>query len=168
MIYIGLGANLSSVVHGPPAQTLAAALRWLEVLGVHILGRSSWYRSRPVPDSGQPWFVNGVAAIATGLPPAALLALLHRVEAEFGRVRGERWAARCIDLDILDYDGLVTGGGGGGPVLPHPRLTERGFVLLPLAELEPGWRDPVAGTGIGELIAALPPDQPVEPLHEAP
>jgi len=135
----------------------------LSEAGVAVVARSRWYRSAPVPASPQPWFVNGVAAVATGLGPVPLLALMHRIEARFGRVRAAANAARTLDLDLLDYDGMVRGA-GEAPILPHPRLHERAFVLLPLAELAPDWRHPVTGAAIAGLIAALPADQPTRPL----
>ena len=99
MILIGLGANLPSAL-GPPQATLEAALADLEKAGVAILARSPWYRSAPVPASNQPWYVNGVASIATALGPVGLLALLHQVEARIGRERRTRNEARAVDLDI--------------------------------------------------------------------
>jgi 2-amino-4-hydroxy-6-hydroxymethyldihydropteridine diphosphokinase len=162
MILIGLGANLASAEGGPQA-TLEAALAALGQAGVAILARSRWYRSAPVPRSDQPWFVNGVAAVGTRLAPAALLALLHQIEAAFGRERGETNAARTLDLDLLAYDDLVASG-ADGPILPHPRLHQRAFVLLPLAEIAPDWRHPVLGASLAALIAALPPGQDAKPL----
>lgn len=165
MILLGLGANLPSARHGGPAATLAAALAALAAEGVAVERLSPWYRSAPVPAADdQPWYINGVASVKTGLAPEALLALLHRVERRFGRVRRERNEPRVLDLDLLDYDGLVQP--GGGAVLPHPRLHERAFVLLPLREVAPGWRHPTLGRGVDELIAALPPGQQVERLAE--
>ena len=160
MILIGLGANLPSVA-GPPAATLAAALAALEAAGVRVERRSAWYRSAPVPAAGQPWYVNGVVAVATSLGPAELLALLHRIEARFGRVRRRQNEPRVLDLDLLDFDGLVR---QEPPVLPHPRLQERRFVLLPLADIAPAWRHPVSGAALAELIAGLDPEQRVERL----
>lgn len=164
MILIGLGANLPSA-QGPPQATLTAALAALEAAGVRILARSRWYRSAPVPVSDQPWFVNAVAALATALDPAALLQLLHRVEASFGRQRHARDEARPIDLDLLDFDGLLRDG-ADGPVLPHPRLHQRAFVLLPLAEIAPEWRHPRLGLTVAALVAALPPGRTAEPLPD--
>lgn len=154
MILLGLGANLPSARHGPPRETLLAALAALEAADVRVLRRSRWYDSAAWPDPGQPRYVNAVASVATALDPAQLLALLHRIEAEFGRIRGARNASRAIDLDLLDYDGRVE---AGPPVLPHPRMAERGFVLLPLREVVPHWRHPASGRSVDELIAALPP-----------
>jgi 2-amino-4-hydroxy-6-hydroxymethyldihydropteridine diphosphokinase len=160
VILIGLGANLPSAL-GPPQATLEAALTALEKDGVAIAARSPWYRSAPVPASDQPWYVNGVASIATALDPVELLALLHQVEARIGRERRRRNEPRAVDLDILDYDGLKR---AEAPLLPHPRMHSRGFVLLPLRDVAPGWRHPVSGAGLGELIAALPKDQHTEKM----
>ncbi len=166
MILIGLGANLASEIHGPPAAAVEAALAALDSAGVAVVRRARWYRSRPVPPSGQPWFVNGVAEVKTDLEPAELLALMHRIEADMGRVRDAVDGARVIDLDLLDYHGLVSDGGGENvPVLPHPRLHQRAFVLYPLLELAPEWRHPGSGTGLLALISALSPDQICEPCE---
>jgi 2-amino-4-hydroxy-6-hydroxymethyldihydropteridine diphosphokinase len=161
VILVGLGANLESALHGAPRETLNAALRRLEEAGVAVRARSPWYRSAPVPVSDQPWYVNAVAEVATDRGPAALLDLLHEVERGLGRVRGLRNAARTADLDLLDYEGLVSPP-GAVPVLPHPRLHERAFVLLPLRDIAPSWRHPRLGRSITELIVSLPPDQTAE------
>jgi 2-amino-4-hydroxy-6-hydroxymethyldihydropteridine diphosphokinase len=164
VILIGLGANLPSRRAGAPAETLLAALDDLAAAGVAVERRSRWYRSAPVPPSDQPWFVNGVVRASTRLDPAALLALLHRIEAQHGRVRERRDEPRPLDLDLLAYDEILRAG-GEGPILPHPRLHERAFVLLPLAEVAPGWRHPRLGLTVEALIAALPAGQVAEPLE---
>ena len=164
MIFIALGANLDHPLYGPPRNTCEAALESLAGHGVRVAARSRWYRSPPVPPSDQPWYINGVARVETDLDPAALLALLHRIEAEFGRARRVRDEARVLDLDLLDYDGRVSAP-GESPVLPHPRLAERAFVVLPLAEVAPDWRHPVTGEGIGELAARLAPESAVRPVE---
>jgi 2-amino-4-hydroxy-6-hydroxymethyldihydropteridine diphosphokinase len=167
MIYIGLGGNLPSVAYGAPQYTLARALQRLGESGVAILVQSRWYRTAPVPISGQPWFVNGVAAVATTREPADLLGLMQEIERELGRTRGARWDARVIDLDLLAYHDLVLAP-SGDPAdlqLPHPRLEERAFVLRPLAEIASDWRHPETGGTIAELIAALPPGQVAELLE---
>jgi 2-amino-4-hydroxy-6-hydroxymethyldihydropteridine diphosphokinase len=158
VILIGLGANLPSAL-GPPQATLEAALAALEKNDVVIAQRSAWYRSAPVPAGDQPWYVNAVVAVVTRLGPVELLTLLHRVETRLGRVRRTRNEPRAVDLDILDYDGQVR---ADAPVLPHPRLHRRGFVLLPLRDVAPAWRHPVSGAGLADLIGALPADQRTE------
>lgn len=163
MILIGVGSNLPSERYGSPLETCRAALAAVEAAGIAIRRRSRWYESAPVPPSGQPWFVNAVAEVETSLTPEALLAALHAIEERFGRVRRERNEARILDLDLLAYDDLVRGG-RSGPVLPHPRMQQRAFVLLPLAELAPNWRHPVTGARIADLIAELPADQLARPV----
>jgi 2-amino-4-hydroxy-6-hydroxymethyldihydropteridine diphosphokinase len=160
--FVALGANLPSAF-GAPRATLEQALAVLDDGVLHLRELSPWYETAPVPASDQPWFVNAVARFATGLAPEAVLARLHEVEARFGRVRRERWEARVIDLDLIDLDGLIR---EEPPVLPHPRMTERAFVLLPLADIAPDWRHPVDGRPIAELIAALPPGQQIRRMAE--
>jgi 2-amino-4-hydroxy-6-hydroxymethyldihydropteridine diphosphokinase len=153
-VYVALGANLPSEGCGTPRETLEAALAALADAAVPVLRRSSWWRSAPQPAADQPDFVNGAVEVAATLGPAALLDLLHRIEANFGRVRRQRWEARVLDLDLIDYQGQVAvpAPGQAGPLLPHPRMTERLFVLLPLQEIAPGWRHPVSGIPVGDLI----------------
>jgi 2-amino-4-hydroxy-6-hydroxymethyldihydropteridine diphosphokinase len=152
MILIGLGANLPSRA-GPPASTLTAAMVELAEAGARPVAISSLYATQAWPDPSDPPFVNAVARIETSLSPAALLNALEAVERSFGRVRSTPNAPRTLDLDILDYNGLVQ---AGPPTLPHPRLQQRGFVLVPLAEVATAWRHPISQRTVGELIAALP------------
>lgn len=161
MILIGIGSNLSGGRFASPQDVCNSALEELERQGCTIRRRSRWYESAPVPASDQPWFVNGVVEITTTLTPAELLARLHAIEQAFGRIRRERNEARVLDLDLLAYDDIVS---DTPPVLPHPRLHERSFVLLPLAEIAPHWRHPVTGRTVSELVAALPRDQIARPL----
>jgi len=164
VILVGLGGNLPSPEHGPPIRSLSAALKSLAARGVVPVRRSRWYETAPVPASDQPWFVNAVVSVETALDPAALLTLLHAVESEFGRIRGAPNAARLIDLDLLDYHGRVD---TGWPVLPHPRLTERAFVLRPLLDVAPQWRHPVSGLEATALLAALGDGQEIRLAGEA-
>ncbi len=161
-VLIGLGANLPSAF-GPPRETCAAALNSLSEFGVTVTRRSRWYESAAVPPSDQPWFVNGVAAVETALDPVALLATLLEVERRFGRERDGRWVARTLDLDLLDYRGQLRDE-PPPPTLPHPRLEDRAFVLLPLAEVAPDWHHPRSGRSIDALIAALGPGQTARPM----
>ena len=153
-IYIALGANLPSAGRSP-AQTLALALDALEARGIGVVARSSDWHSPAWPDPAAPAYVNAVAEVATELSPRALLDQLHAIEAEFGRVRHIRWESRVLDLDLLDYRGCHFTDAGGMEV-PHPRLADRAFVLLPLAEIAPLWRQPQTGRAIADMIAALP------------
>lgn len=152
--YVALGANLAGP-QGDPAASVRAAMRALDGGGVRVTAQSRLYRSAAWPDPLDPPFVNAVAAIETGLPPEALLARLHGIETDFGRIRRAVNAPRPLDLDIVDYAGKISRA-GQTPILPHPRLAERAFVLLPLRDVAPAWRHPATGLGIGELIAALP------------
>jgi 2-amino-4-hydroxy-6-hydroxymethyldihydropteridine diphosphokinase len=129
-VLLGLGGNL-----GDAAATIVAALARLEEAGVEMVARSSLYRTAPWGKTDQPPFVNACAVVRTDLHPRALLDRILTVESDLGRRRGERWGPRTIDIDILDYDGLALD--EPGLTLPHPRLTERAFVLIPLAEIAP-------------------------------
>jgi 2-amino-4-hydroxy-6-hydroxymethyldihydropteridine diphosphokinase len=148
-ILIGLGANLPSPV-GPPKATLEAALARFEEHGLSLVARSSWLLTTPVPASDQPLFVNGVAQVATRLSPLDLLAALLAIERSFGRERGVANAARTLDLDLLAYGRLVMA--SPALTLPHPRMTDRLFVMAPLAELAPDWRHPVSGLRADALL----------------
>jgi 2-amino-4-hydroxy-6-hydroxymethyldihydropteridine diphosphokinase len=151
MILLGLGANLPSTA-GSPATTLRAALRRLANIAIVPSVVSQFYVSPAWPDPRDPAFVNAVATLETALEPMQLLDCLHRVEAEFGRVRSVRNAPRTLDLDLLDYHGRVE---AGPPQLPHPRIAERGFVLVPLREVAPEWRHPVTGQAITSLVRGV-------------
>ena len=162
MILIGIGGNLESAQFGPPRDTLIAALAALKEKRIRILTRSGWYRTEPVPRSDQPWFVNAVVSVATELGARDLLILLQAAERQFGRIRTEVNAPRILDLDILDYRGEVI---DTIPlVLPHPRLHERRFVLMPIAEIAPDWRHPIFGLTAAQLLAQLSSEQQIERL----
>jgi 2-amino-4-hydroxy-6-hydroxymethyldihydropteridine diphosphokinase len=163
LILIGLGGNLDSPRWGPPRDTLTAALAALATAGVSTLARSGWYRSAPVPASEQPWFINAVASITTDLCALPLLALMQKIEIAFGRRRGERNAARVLDLDLLDYRGKRVA--SSDLILPHPRLHQRRFVVEPLAEIAPHWRHPIFGLTARQLLAAIGEEQSVERLR---
>ena len=159
-IFVAIGSNLPMARGGSPLASCEKALLALEEEPVSIVARSRWYRSAPVPVSGQPDFVNGVVRIRTALSPCDLLATLHAVEDRLGRTRGRRNEARVIDLDLIAYGRVRREPGpSGGPVLPHPRLEERAFVLLPLSDIAADWRHPASGRALSDLVAALPPGQ---------
>lgn len=153
MILIALGGNRPSSA-GAPADTLRAALAMLALRGVRPLAVSRFYRSPAWPDPSDPEFTNAVAAVETDLSPAGLMAVLHEVEAAFGRERRARNAPRTLDLDIVDYVGRVDSGADAGPILPHPRAHDRVFVLAPLLEIAPDWIHPVTGIAGKTLLEA--------------
>ena len=166
-IFVGAGANLPHPSYASPRETLQAALLELDRRGARVLRHSRWYRTAPVPVSDQPWYVNVVAEIATSLSADNLLIALHEIEDLFGRVRSVPNAPRLIDLDLLDYRGETAAPGIGRAILPHPRMAGRAFVLRPLADLAPGWRHPLSGAAIHDLLKALPADQVAQPFQAA-
>ncbi len=160
--YIAVGGNLPGPDGRAVAQTFADAAAWLGTAGVEPVERSSLYVSPAWPPSDQPDYLNAVWRIETGRSNAsgsagALMELLHAAERRFGRRRegAAANAARTLDLDLIDYRGQVS---AGQPVLPHPRMDRRAFVLLPLAEIAPAWRHPVSRLPVADLVAALPSD----------
>lgn len=171
--HVALGSNLEFNGQSPAA-ILSAALRALADRGCEIVAISRFYRTPAYPPGSGPEFVNACATLATRLRPEGLLALLHEVEAELGRTRTHRWEARVVDLDLLASGDLVlpdletlTAWRNLPPdeqqrvapdrlILPHPRLTERGFVLIPLADIAPDWHDPISGKSVIEMVSALP------------
>lgn len=165
MILIGLGGNLESHA-GSPRATCAAALEKLERLNISVVRRSPWYETAPVPTSDQPLFTNGVAELETDHTPQELLHILHAIEDEFLRRRVLPNGARTLDLDLLSYHDRVREAGGPPPILPHPRLHERAFVLLPLCDLAPGWVHPTLKATAAELARHLPPEQKMVRVHE--
>jgi 2-amino-4-hydroxy-6-hydroxymethyldihydropteridine diphosphokinase len=162
MILIALGANLASAV-GRPEETLRAALASLDAKGITVERRSGFYLSEAWPNPADPPFVNAVASVRTRLEPVELLQILHEVEAAFGRKRCSRNAPRTLDLDLIDYDHRIE---HGDPELPHPRMEDRAFVLIPLRDIAPEWRHPQSGRSVDELIARLGPVK-VTPMASA-
>jgi 2-amino-4-hydroxy-6-hydroxymethyldihydropteridine diphosphokinase len=151
-ILIALGANLPSRLGGP-RETLLAALDLLASKGVRVCARSRWYSTPPWPPSDQPRYVNGVARVETDLDPVRLLATLHDVEHVLGRARTVANAPRPVDLDLIAHGAHVM---EGNIVVPHPRMQDRAFVLLPLRDVAPAFVDPRSGLELDDLISALP------------
>ena len=150
---VGLGANL-----GDAAGTLRAALAALDALpGTRVVRASRLYRTRPWGVQEQPDFINAVAMLDTTLAPRALLDRLHAIERAHGRDRATepRWGPRTLDLDLLLHGAAVID--AEGLRLPHPRIHERAFVLVPLAEIAPDATIPGAGRA-RELAGAMAGD----------
>ena len=143
---IALGSNRRSR-HGSPAATVRAAIAALDA------GIVSAIRTTPALGPAGRSFANAVAIVESELAPDALLAELKVIERAFGRRRGKRWGPRVLDLDIILWSGGAWG--GPGPIVPHPEFRERAFVLAPLAEIAPGWRDPITGATPRQLLHRL-------------
>lgn len=152
MIFIAMGANLPGR-YGSPEDALERAKKALQRHNVRLVKSSRTWITAPVPASDQPYYRNAVLEVQTELDHLQLLRLLHAVEEEFGRERGEPNAARTLDLDLLAYGDVVLS--SAAVVLPHPRLHERGFVLAPLQEIAPEWRHPVLGKTPAEMMACV-------------
>lgn len=161
MILIGLGANLHSR-YGAPEVTLKACVSSFEKYDIDVVVCSSIWKSAPVPASDQPWYRNAVCRVKTRLTPQELLRTIGHIEYDFGRERTDINAPRTLDLDILCYDDLRVN--QDDLVLPHPRMHERAFVLLPLAEIAPNWVHPVLNKTAAQLLETIPQGQDIEKL----
>lgn len=154
--FVALGANLPFQGLAGPA-LLRAAVEAMEQAGLVVLARSSVWETKAWPPSDQPNYVNAVVEISPeGLEPERLYETLRVIEARFGRERRERYGPRTLDLDILAMDGFE--GAFGEITLPHARMTERIFVLAPLAEIAPDWWYPGKLATASAMLAALPDD----------
>ncbi len=169
---IALGGNVGSAAGGPEL-AIRQAMDALSEIGV-VTGRSRLYRSPAFPAGSGPDYVNAAVAVRSDLLPGEILLKLHGIETRFGRVRKDRWGARTLDLDLIAVGSHVhpdlrtwtlwrdlplerqLSETPEDLILPHPRLQDRAFVLLPLAEIAPHWRHPVTGLDVTAMCAELP------------
>lgn len=167
---LGIGSNL-----GERLQNVGMAVTGLQREGLRICRLSSIYESQPVGYSGQSDFLNCVCEVETSLTPERLLQVCQKTEADLGRVRTTRWAARSMDIDILYFGQWII----RTPELavPHPRIHLRKFVLLPLCEIDPWFVDPLQGVTIRTLLEECPAfywvrpaglQSPVDPTRSPP
>ncbi|AFW93873.1 2-amino-4-hydroxy-6-hydroxymethyldihydropteridine diphosphokinase [Dolichospermum sp. UHCC 0352] len=145
---IALGSNI-----GNSQGILAGALEALaQTSGITIEAKSSWYRTKAIGPT-QPDYLNGCAILLVQMSPQTLLQQLLTIEQKFGRERQEHWGPRTLDLDLLLYDDLILH--QPNLQIPHPRMTERAFVLVPLVEIAPDWIDPISQRVIRDLLLEI-------------
>ena len=173
---IALGANVASE-QGKPAHTLHLALSAVARAGLVIRAVSRFFRTPCFPVGAGPDYVNAAAQVDFDGSAADLLDRLHRIEADFGRERVQRWGARSLDLDLLSFRGAVAPdlptfqhwqaldpeqqaiAAPDQLILPHPRIADRAFVLVPLNDIAPDWRHPVSKQTVHEMLARRPPSE---------
>lgn len=173
IVYVAVGSNLSTKA-GTPIDTLIHSLGLFAGESLRITGQSNWYETDAFPANSGPDYVNAVIRVESALQPAQVLATLHRIEAANDRTRDARWDSRTCDLDLLAVDGKILPDLAGfqhwcdlplsqqhvlAPdqlILPHPRLQDRAFVLVPFNEIAPEWRHPALGETVAEMLAKLP------------
>lgn len=182
---IAMGSNLPSEV-GSPEVTLNEALRSLERKGAVIRKVSDYYQTPCFPAGAGPDYVNAAFVMEAAWDPLQVLKVLHEIEQEFGRERDQRWGQRTLDLDLVAYDDLVSPDletykewrdlnpelqkirAPTDLILPHPRVQDRAFVLVPLADIANDWVHPVSGVSVAQMLDALPSKDKaaIKPLHD--
>lgn len=172
-ILLAFGGNLP-LEGEDPLTFIPRALSQLSVLGVEVVERSPFYKTPCFPAGAGPDYVNGALKCRSNFAPEKVLSVLHQVEAEFGRARTSRWAGRTLDLDLLAIGEKIFPDAQNAQhwidlplevqkqqapeqlILPHPRIQDRAFVLVPLRDVAPDWRHPILGKTVTEMCDALP------------
>ena len=149
--YLAIGSNLGNKINNIEITKFE-----LEKYKIKILKSSSIYISESWPDSSMPNYINIVIKIKTSLVPLELLKICNLIELKLGRVRGKKNAPRVCDIDIIDYDKKILNEKNSQLILPHPRMSKRNFVLLPLFEVDKSWKHPKSKINIVNLINSLP------------
>ena len=149
--YLAIGSNL-----GKKINNIEVAKFELEKYKIKILKSSSNYMSESWPDNSMPKYINVIIKIKTNLTPLKLLEVCNIVELKMGRIREKKNSPRTCDIDIIDYDNKVLGKQYSKLILPHPRMCQRNFVLLPLFEVDKSWKHPKSKINIVKLINSLP------------
>lgn len=176
---IAIGSNLSHRLKGEQS-LVDAALELLSSESLRILKTSALYHSPAFPTGSGPDYTNGVVLCTTTLARDSLLQMLHRIEKNLGRIRTKRWASRVIDLDLIDYAGQVSPDLDGFKkwfelplkeqmqqtpeqlILPHPRLQDRLFVLIPMRDIAPNWVHPVTNLSVSQMLGAFKSEELTE------
>ncbi|WP_415304706.1 2-amino-4-hydroxy-6-hydroxymethyldihydropteridine diphosphokinase [Candidatus Pelagibacter sp. Uisw_090] len=151
LAYLALGSNLGNKINN-----IEIAKVELEKYKIKILKSSSNYISESWPDPSMPNYINTIIKIKTSLAPLELLKICNLIELKLGRVRVQKNSPRTCDIDIIDYDKKVLNEKNSQLILPHPRMSKRNFVLLPLFEVDKSWKHPKSKTNIVNLINSLP------------
>ncbi|WP_204113005.1 2-amino-4-hydroxy-6-hydroxymethyldihydropteridine diphosphokinase [Shimia biformata] len=170
---LALGGNLDSA-HGAPDVTLRDSFVKLNMTPLRLVSVSRFFRTPCFPAGAGPDYVNAAAVVRSALPADEVLDILHKIEADFGRARTQRWGMRTLDIDLLGCDDLVlpdeatqSQWRGLQPeeqvrvtpdqlILPHPRMQDRAFVLVPLCDIAAGWRHPILGQTVAQMCENLP------------
>ena len=150
-VYLAIGSNLGNRINN-----IEIAKFELEKYKIKILKSSSYYVSDSWPDSSMPNYINIVIKIKTNLKPFELLKICNLIELKMGRIRSKKNSPRTCDIDIIDYEKKILNEKNNKLILPHPRMNERNFVLLPLFEVDKSWKHPKSKNNIVNLINSLP------------
>ena len=151
LVYLAIGSNLGNKINNIEITKIE-----LEKYRIKILKSSSNYITESWPDSSMPNYINIVIKIKTNLKPLELLKVCNLIELKLGRIRKKKNSPRTCDIDILDFNKKILGNKNNKLILPHPRMTKRNFVLLPLFEIDKSWKHPKLKINIVNLINSLP------------